>query len=100
MPWYNNRYVCPKCGTFWEDAWSAMCDDECPKCGCESIMPVSCDDLSVVATLDANGTWSLWRSPSDAYDDPCYKLIGLLKPTTGDELKFIHARKADEDRLQ
>ena len=70
MPWYNNRYRCPRCGVFWDDAWSAMCDDECPNCECENITPVWSDDLSVIATPDANGAWSLWRSASDADDDP------------------------------
>lgn len=100
MPWYNNRYRCPECGTYWEDAWSAQCDDECPNCECASISPVSSEDLSVVVRPEVDGEWSLWRSHSEAYDEPSYRLIGLLKPTEGEKWRFTRARKVDEDRLQ
>jgi hypothetical protein len=30
---YINNYHCPDCDEEWTDVWTAMCDDECPKCG-------------------------------------------------------------------
>jgi hypothetical protein len=76
-----------------------MCDDECPNCECESISPVSSEDLSVVVRPEADGAWSLWRSNPEAHDDPSYSIIGLLKPTKGEELRLVSAGKVDEDRL-
>lgn len=31
---YLNHYECdqPGCGEVWDDEWSCMCDDRCPKC--------------------------------------------------------------------
>lgn len=39
MPWFTNHYECPKCSETWCDEWSAMCDDDCPKCGTRHISP-------------------------------------------------------------
>lgn len=30
---YVNKYQCTSCGEEWEDTWTCMVDDECPKCG-------------------------------------------------------------------
>lgn len=34
--WYVSEYLCPKCGTAWEDEWSCGCNDRCPACHLES----------------------------------------------------------------
>lgn len=45
-------YECDGCGAVWDDAWSATCDDECPRCGFDSrpshseeVAPCACDYL-------------------------------------------------------
>ncbi len=45
-------YECAGCGAVWADAWSATCDDECPRCGhgtspshSEEVAPCDCDYL-------------------------------------------------------
>jgi hypothetical protein len=30
--WYRKHHKCV-CGEEWEDEWSCLCDDECPRCG-------------------------------------------------------------------
>ena len=32
---YRNFYRCPNDGTKWQDEWSCMCNDRCPKCNAE-----------------------------------------------------------------
>lgn len=41
---YRNFYVCPDCGTSWEDIWDAQCDDECPHCQLKNISPYKSED--------------------------------------------------------
>lgn len=36
---YINHYQCPECNYFWQDEWTAQCDDECPNCGKRHISP-------------------------------------------------------------
>ena len=53
MPWFRNHYRCPNCSETWCDEWSAMCDDDCPKCGARHISPYKSDDETpdVIALL-------------------------------------------------
>lgn len=44
MAWFINYYKCPQCEETWCDEWSAMCDDDCPKCGTRHISPYKSDD--------------------------------------------------------
>ena len=39
---YVNYYLCPNDGTLWDDTWSCMCNDRCPKCDAE-IEPYASD---------------------------------------------------------
>lgn len=50
MPWFCNYYRCPNCSETWADEWSAMCDDDCPKCGARHISPYKSDDAAPDAT--------------------------------------------------
>jgi hypothetical protein len=45
VKWFQNRYECPDCSTEWNDEWSCMCDDRCPRCYTECC-PVESIDLS------------------------------------------------------
>ena len=46
MAWFINYYKCPDCAEQWCDEWSAMCDDECPKCGARHITPYNSDQTT------------------------------------------------------
>lgn len=48
---FRNIYICPKCGTKWEDEWSCMCDDDCLECGCRHISPIESVDLDAEEAL-------------------------------------------------
>jgi len=39
MAWFRNHYTCARCGKEWSDEWSAMCDDDCPRCGARHMSP-------------------------------------------------------------
>ena len=43
--WFENHYQCHKCEVSWNDEWSCMCNDRCPKCGHET-EPTTSRDLS------------------------------------------------------
>jgi len=36
IKWYLNEYHCEDCDVSWEDEWSCMCNDRCPKCDTET----------------------------------------------------------------
>ena len=40
---FRNYYEC-SCGTEWDDEWTSMCDDRCPKCN-TSISPYTSEEL-------------------------------------------------------
>lgn len=42
---FRNFYVCPQCKHEWDDDWSAMCDDDCPRCGLRHIQPIRSEDI-------------------------------------------------------
>lgn len=44
--WFRNFYECPVCEHEWTDEWSAMCDDECPRCGARSISPIESEEIA------------------------------------------------------
>jgi predicted nucleic acid-binding Zn-ribbon protein len=46
MAWFRNHYVCARCGHEWTDTWSAMCDDDCPKCGARHMSPHKSEDVA------------------------------------------------------
>jgi hypothetical protein len=35
MAWFNKYYRCTECETEWQDQWSSLCNDRCPKCQTE-----------------------------------------------------------------
>ena len=41
---FTNVYDCPDCDTHWSEEWTAMCDSECPTCGCRNISPTFSED--------------------------------------------------------
>ncbi len=45
VTWYINFYKCDGCGCVWDDAWSCMCEDECPVCHL-AFSPYKSDDLT------------------------------------------------------
>lgn len=47
-PWFLNLYRCERCEHIWEDEWSCMCNDRCPRCHLE---------MSPVVSL----VWSPWE---------------------------------------
>ena len=49
--WFRNDYHCSECGEEWDDEWSCMCNDRCPRCDAE-IEPVSSVDLSRLLTRE------------------------------------------------
>ena len=44
---FLNKYVCPSCGYYWEDAWECTVLDECPKCGKKHVEPKESEDIIV-----------------------------------------------------
>jgi len=42
---YRNFYKCERCGEKWEDEWSSMSDDECPKCKAKNMTPYKSEEL-------------------------------------------------------
>jgi hypothetical protein len=75
MAWFFNHYTCYRCDRDWSDAWSCMCDDECPHCGARDSTPVDSDDLTVLVEPDGN-EFVVLRSPDTAEYDPDYEEIG------------------------
>lgn len=94
MAWYSNRYVCPECHALWEDEWSCGCDDECPECECRHVSPVESIDLTVIVEQTGDRTWTVWRSPPDADEKPCYSLVGTLVAADPHGVTFVTAEKA------
>lgn len=41
---FINHYKCPECNYFWQDIWTAQCDDDCPQCGTRHISPYLSED--------------------------------------------------------
>lgn len=78
MAWFLNTYVCPECGSVWQDEWSCCCDDECGQCGCRNISPASSEDRSVLALQNKKEQWEVFVSPETAEDDPEYQLVATL----------------------
>src|SRR4051812_538073 len=54
MAWFLNNYTCYRCGEDWSDAWSCMCDDDCPRCGARHATTVDSDDLTVIIERDGS----------------------------------------------
>jgi len=42
---FLNHYRCYRCEHAWTDEWSAMCDDDCPKCGARHCSPLRSEEL-------------------------------------------------------
>jgi predicted nucleic acid-binding Zn-ribbon protein len=57
--WFQNFYACPRCGTEWEDGWSCMCNDRCPKCNAEIEPKFSIDRSRSLAPEDYLGAATL-----------------------------------------
>jgi predicted nucleic acid-binding Zn-ribbon protein len=78
MAWFLNNYICYRCGEEWSDAWSCMCDDDCPHCGARHSTPVDSDDLTVVVEPDAS-EFVVLRSPDAAEHDPDYREVAAFR---------------------
>lgn len=94
MAWYSNRYVCPECRAVWDSDWSCGSDDECPECEERNISPVSSEDLTLVLESDGDGSWTIWRSPPEAEENPRYEVVCRLKAEDSGTFKFVAHAKA------
>lgn len=83
MAWFNNRYVCPDCQTFWESDWSSPCEDECGQCGLECITPVETTDITLLTEKIEDGYWRVLWSPPEADDHPCYQQLSTIRLKEG-----------------
>ena len=75
MAWFINRYHCTDCGASWEDAWSAMSDDDCPDCGARHICVESSEDVSLVLDAAEGGQFEVLLSSKRAEDSPDYVVL-------------------------
>ena len=75
MAWFRNHYTCYRCGCTWEDEWSCMCDDDCPRCGARHMSPSDSDDLTEVVVREGPKFVAL-RSPETAGHYPDYCELG------------------------
>jgi len=41
--WFFMAYLCEDCDIYWQDKWTSITDDDCPKCGKNS-MPIEVSD--------------------------------------------------------
>jgi predicted nucleic acid-binding Zn-ribbon protein len=41
---FRNFYRCYRCGHEWQDVWSAIADDDCPRCGARHVSPYKTED--------------------------------------------------------
>jgi hypothetical protein len=87
MAWFLNYYLCERCDTPWTDAWSCMCDDDCPRCGARHMSPFKSDDLTTIVETDGDSFVVLW-SPETAEHDPEYRELGVF-PTQEQAKAFV-----------
>jgi hypothetical protein len=87
MAWLLNNYTCYRCDRDWSDAWSCMCDDDCPHCGARHSTPVDSEDLTVIVEPNRN-EFVVLRSPDTAEHDPGYRELGHF-PSRAKALEFF-----------
>jgi predicted nucleic acid-binding Zn-ribbon protein len=87
MACFLNNYTCYRCGEDWSDAWSCMCDDECPHCGARDATAVNSDDLTLVVVPDGS-EFVVLHSPDTAEHDPDYREVGRF-PTREQAQEFL-----------
>src|SRR4051794_4837808 len=75
MAWFLNHYTCGRCKKGWTDAWSCMCNDDCPYCGARHMSPDESDDLTIIVEKDTEQFVVFW-SPATAEHDPDYWELG------------------------
>ena len=92
MAWFLNHHTCYRCDQDWSDAWSCMCDDECPDCGARDATPLDSDDLTVLVEPDGS-EFVVLRSPDTAEHDPDYEEIGRF-PTRAKAEAFMTSVEA------
>jgi len=78
VAWFRNYYECAKCGAFWTDEWSCMCDDDCRQCGARHMSPLRSDDLTEVV-WQRNEEVVLLRSPASAEHHPDYVVVAEIR---------------------
>jgi hypothetical protein len=78
MAWFSNHYRCARCDGEWTDAWSSMCDDDCPICGARHMSPCHSDDLTKVVAKIAR-LFVVFRSPASAEEAPEYEEIASFR---------------------
>lgn len=89
MAWFLNHYTCYRCHRDWSDAWSCMCDDECPHCGARDMTPYESEDLTAVIEEEGKEFVVFW-SPETAEHDPDYRELGRF-PSREKALEFLSA---------
>ena len=87
MAWFRNHYRCGKCGTYWEDEWSCLCNDECPNCGASDWSPLTSKDLTEIVETVGNN-YVVMRSSESADDRPRYVPLARF-PTREGALRFV-----------
>ncbi len=94
MSWFINHYLCERCQNKWEDEWSAMCEDDCPRCGARHMEPYDSTDLTLVIEKDEGG-FIVLKSLDVAEDAPAYKI--LIDFATREEAeRFLNRDSPDE----
>jgi len=78
MAWFRNHYRCARCGSTWQDEWSAMCEDDCADCGARHMAPRASEDLTKVVEQDGT-EFVVLCSPERAEYDPEYREIGRFR---------------------
>ncbi|HEY1933046.1 MAG TPA: hypothetical protein VGG99_13615 [Acetobacteraceae bacterium] len=82
MAWFINQYECDDCGHTWEDEWSCMCDDDCPKCGARHMSPHGSIDRTEYID-ECNSKFVVYRSPDDAESSADYERIAAFDTRAG-----------------
>jgi DNA-directed RNA polymerase subunit RPC12/RpoP len=91
MAWFQNHYVCARCGENWLDEWSAMCEDDCPYCGARHMSPYKSDDWTTIVE-QAGKSFVVLRSAEAAEYDPEYCRLGIFS-TRAKAQAFMASRK-------
>jgi predicted nucleic acid-binding Zn-ribbon protein len=79
MAWFVNHYRCGDCGETWDDEWSCMVDDDCPKCGSRHWSPLDSEDVTHVVEKH-DSAFIIYESAENADDKPRY--FALLETPT------------------
>jgi hypothetical protein len=87
MAWFVNHYRCGDCGETWDDEWSCMVDDDCPKCRSRHWTPFESVDLTEI--IEPKGDkFVVLRSPDNAEHRPDYRAVAFFHSESA-ALRFV-----------